>query len=375
MDYSPQVIFMRNAVFKSLWVFLLLMVFVIILVWVFSKKIIKPMEDLVKVAEGVEPGRRAVDITSYRDDELGALINSFGMIYEKAYKTQAGLKSDISTLQDTNLKIKEAQSQMVHMAKMESLGQLVAGVAHELNNPISFIYSNIGQLAKYSRVLIELVDKAKENGGILNKTLEDVDYDYMHEDLPKLLLSCEEGAKRTRDIVNGLKNFSRLDQAEKKDVYLKESLEGTLNLLASEIKHKSNLEVQVKVAEGLEEVFCYAGELNQVFMNIILNAIHAVENKKPGKINIILDLDESKTHQVVTIKDNGVGMTEEVRKQVCEPFYTTKPLGKGTGLGLSISYGIIEKHKGRLVLESQLDVGTTVQVYIPIRGEMVNSVV
>jgi two-component system NtrC family sensor kinase len=249
----------------------------------------------------------------------------------------------------------------VHAAKMASLGQLVAGIAHELNNPISFIYSNMVHLRDYGKKLIGLVDVAGRKGD-LEKAKQDVEFEYIKEDLPRLIDSCEEGAKRTRDIVIGLRNFSRLEEAKIKEVDIHEGIDNTLKLIEGE--YRSRIEIKKNYGQ-LPKVMCYPSQLNQVFMNILTNAMQAIVDQ--GVITITTTT-VGHSRVSVSIKDTGRGMSDEVREKIFDPFFTTKDISSGTGLGMSITYGIVEKHGGNIAVTSSLGKGTEFIVTLPVRA-------
>lgn len=279
-----------------------------------------------------------------------------------------------------NLKQKEAQ--LIQQEKMSSLGQIVAGVAHEINNPINFIHGNLTYIKNYTKDILELLklyqkyylDPVVE---IKNKT-QDIELDFLTEDISKIISSMEMGTERIRKIVLSLRNFSRLDEAERKIVDIHEGIDSTLLILDNRIKSKgkdSGIEI-VKEYGNLPKLECYPGQLNQVFMNIIANSIDALEGKlKPRIIKITTQLNSEKPeiesnleYVTISIQDNGSGIKENLINQVFDPFFTTKPVGKGTGLGLSISYKIIvEKHSGILKCTSQLEKGTEFIIQIPIK--------
>ncbi|MEM9948214.1 MAG: PAS domain-containing protein [Cyanobacteria bacterium P01_D01_bin.36] len=268
--------------------------------------------------------------------------------------------------------LQQTQTQLVQTEKMSSLGQLVAGVAHEINNPVSFIYGNINPANRYAMSLIELLrlyqNHYPEPPEEIEEELEELDFEFMTEDLLNLLSSMKVGAERIRQIVASLRTFSRKDEAEKKSVDVHQGLDSTLMILAHRLKPQSQrAAVQlIKNYGELPPVHCYAGQLNQVFMNIISNAIDAIEAVNTPQITLATALVEDQV--IVTIQDNGVGMPEEVRSQIFNPFYTTKPIGQGTGMGLSISYQIVtERHGGSLQVSSTPGEGTTLRLQIPLQ--------
>lgn len=281
-------------------------------------------------------------------------------------------------LRESEAKLRqEAQilaSQLIQSEKMSSLGQLVAGVAHEINNPISFIYGNLTPAHEYINNLIRLLQLYQQHYPQPNleiiAEIEAIDLNFVIADLPKLLTSMEVGANRIRDIVLSLRNFSRLDEAEFKAVNIHEGIDNTLMILGSRFKNSSNSAVIdiIKEYGNLPLVECYPGQLNQVFMNIIANAIDALETSptQQPQIHIQTQLTDDQ-YIIIRIADNGSGIPENIQKQIFEPFFTTKTVGKGTGLGLSISYQIItQKHQGKLNCISTFGQGTEFLITIPL---------
>lgn len=279
---------------------------------------------------------------------------------------------DLNTALDT---LKAAQSQLVDAEKMASLGQLTAGIAHEINNPINFVTSNIKPLQRDIQDMLSLIEKYNEidqDVDLAKKLSEikdyrdDLDVDYVIEEMDSLLKGIDEGAQRTAEIVRGLKNFSRLDEAELKDADINEGLLSTLTVLNSNI---SRTEVNLSKELGeLPVIECYPGKLNQVFMNIITNGVQAVNDNPEGKEKkILVKSDLVGDNIVIRIKDNGPGIPDDVRAKIFEPFFTTKDVGEGTGLGLSIVHSIIESHKGEIVLESAPGEGTEFIISLPVK--------
>ena len=265
--------------------------------------------------------------------------------------------------------LKAVQSQLVHQEKMASLGQLVAGVAHELNNPIGFIYANFPHLEEYANTLIALLDEMRslplpdDLRQQMEARLADADLDFLRRDLLKIIRSGQSGATRVKEIISSLRSFSRLDEAVVKAVRLEEGLDDTLALLHHHYKKRIEIvrDYQLNTA-----VLCRPGQLNQVFMNIIYNAIQATPDSGIIHVKTYRDNDWA----VVAISDNGKGIEPEILGRIFDPFFTTKKVGEGTGLGLSISYGIVESHGGRIEVVSELDHGTTFTIYLPISAAM-----
>ncbi len=296
-------------------------------------------------------------------------------LYEQAQSKTRELEQAYHELQQT-------QSQLIQSEKMSSLGQLVAGVAHEINNPVNFIYGNLAHANDYLNDLISLLEQYKaaypHPTPELAETIEAIDLDFLLSDLPKLFASMRVGADRIKEIVKSLRTFSRLDEADMKAVDLHESLESTLMILQNRLKAKSDRPA-IQVVQNyspLPKIDCYAGQLNQVFMNLISNAIDAMEERHkqrppeeleadPGCLWITTAVVDNQAR--ITIRDNGTGIPADKLGRIFDPFYTTKAVGKGTGLGLSISYQIVtEKHRGRLYCASQLGQGTEFVIEIPL---------
>jgi len=281
-----------------------------------------------------------------------------------------------AALQDALHDLKQTQAQLVQSEKMSSLGQLMAGIAHEINNPISFIAGNLNHVTHYAKDLLQLVDTYQEvlpsPPPEIQQALVECDRDFVRQDLPRLLSSMKAGSDRIQELVRSFRNFSRLGEAEKKIVDLHEGLNSTLVLLSYRLKpaaERSEIQV-IKHYGTLPEVECYPGSLNQVFMNILANAIdaldeHASDRQPHPRIQIrTAVVDRSVT---ICIADNGPGMKPEVQKRMFEPFFTTKAVGQGTGLGLAISYQIVvERHQGKMYCHSTEAEGTEVTIEIPI---------
>ena len=313
---------------------------------------------------------------------------------EEAIKqSEAQLREKATQLEHTLHELQETQTQLIQTEKMSSLGLLVAGIAHEINNPVSFIYGNIPHATQYTQDLLHLIDLYRQEypqpTPIIQAQEESIDLDFISEDLPKLMNSMQMGAERIRQIVLSLRNFSRLDKAAREPVDLHQGIDNTLLLLQHRVKAKAGrpkIEI-VKEYGELPLVECYAGQMNQVFMNILGNAIDALEelnderlqvkglshNVQPTQeqpttpcIRIGTQLKDDNT-VLIRIADNGPGMTAQVQQQIFDPFFTTKSVGQGTGLGLSISYQIIvDKHGGQLKCVSTPGEGTEFWIELPV---------
>lgn len=327
-----------------------------------SRILLRPIYQVLSAIERSDFDKGLVELPANNETELGLVAESFNDLSRRTYESQKALKDKVGELEKANIEIRETQAKLVHTAKMASLGQLVAGVAHELNNPIGFIYSNMAHLRDYSDKLLHLVSIAKDNPKALDKEIAKADLDYIREDLPKLITSCEEGARRTRDIVLGLRNFSRLDEAQIKEVDLHEGLENTLHLLQGELKNRIQV---IKKFGKIPKVTCHPSQLNQVFMNVLANAAHAIDGE--GTVTISTKPLEGERVEI-SIRDTGKGMNKQTLEKIFDPFFTTKSLGRGTGLGLSISYGVIQKHGGEILVSSEVGQGTEFKIILPVNG-------
>jgi signal transduction histidine kinase len=315
-------------------------------------------------------------------DQLAIAIDQ-AQLYNQSRAATVAATIQAEQLNQVLHNLKQTQAQLIQTEKMSSLGQLVAGIAHEINNPVNFIYGNLTHVNEYTLALLELVELYQKSN--INSTpevqahIEAIDLDFMAEDLPKILVSMKMGANRIREIVLSLRNFSRLDEGDMKPVNIHEGIDSTLLILQNRLKQtlgNAGIEI-VKEYGDIPLVECYAGQLNQVFMNLIGNAIDALdsynsqrtfENIKVNPSQIIIRTELRNSDRItVKIADNGPGMTEAVKQRLFDPFFTTKPAGKGTGLGLAISAQIVtEKHNGAIWCISEPEQGAEFWIEIPI---------
>ncbi|PZO11927.1 MAG: GAF domain-containing protein [Leptolyngbya foveolarum] len=318
--------------------------------------------------------RPEVEFTNQIAAQLGVALQHASLLAHNRSKTEA--------LSNTLNNLKETQAQLIQTEKMSSLGQLVAGIAHEINNPVNFIHANLAHLNEYTgnlfRVLASYQSHYPDPTDDIEALLEEVDLEYIEQDLPKLCSSLSVGTKRIREIVTSLRNFSRLDESSVKTVDLHEGIESTLLILQHRLK-TSDSKTTVKVVKDygdLPLVECHSGQINQVFMNLIANAIDVLLSMEPADDN-----DKTKTITITTqqtspdwvkvsVKDDGEGIEPNVLKKLFDPFFTTKMVGKGTGLGLSISYRIIKEHEGKLYCNSTPGEGAEFVIELPVKGAL-----
>ncbi|NEP06301.1 MAG: HAMP domain-containing protein [Okeania sp. SIO2G4] len=363
-------------------------------------QIVRPILAIAQTAKLVSAGDLTQKVPVITKNEIGFLAQTFNQMIQQLKNSYQQL-SDYShvletkveertqelteknaALEQTLQKLKETQAQLIQNEKMVSLGQLVAGVAHEINNPVNFIYGNIKPAKNYAENLLDLLklyhQYYPEPGDEITDKQEIIDLEFIQEDFPDLLISMEEGSKRIKEIVLSLRKFSRHDESQQKQVDIHKGIDSTLLILQSRLKPKIGFPKIniIKEYSDLPLVRCLAGQLNQVFMNIIANAIDALEMSWEKSNSLFCNIQPyikiqtkfiNKYWIAIHITDNGMGMPEEVKNRIFDPFYTTKPVGKGTGLGLSLSYQIIvEKHQGKFYCNSVVGQGTEFVIELPV---------
>jgi signal transduction histidine kinase len=348
---------------------LMLIVVGAVLSYYLTRSFEKPISSLMRTARKIAAGDLDQTLTLNRKDELGEMAEVLNQMVMNLRNLNENLSRQVQWLRETKDQLAQTQGHLVKQEKMAALGQLVAGVAHELNNPISFVYSNTILLRDSYAELHKLLDFYAAAEGLpqeivrqADKIKGEIDYDYLADDITQALTDCHEGARRVRDIVLNLKTFSRLEDTELQLADITEGIDSTIKILGH-LFRPDRVVLHRNYAE-LPKLECYAGQLSQVWMNLMTNAAQAMNNK--GDLWISTGLENNAV--VVKVRDNGPGIPQEVAAKIFDPFFTTKPVGEGTGLGLSIVHGIIERHEGQIEVKSTIGEGTTFTVTIPLKG-------
>lgn len=315
----------------------------------------------------------AARINIYKKERLDALEENERIVQEQNIILEKKVAERTEELKQTLADLKQTQSKLVDAEKMSSLGQLTAGIAHEINNPINFVSSNIAPLKRDIddlKTIMNKYEEIKETDNVIEKMKEieelkqELDLEYTIEELSTIIYGIEDGARRTTEIVSGLRNFSRLDEGEIQYANINEGVKSTIVLIKNKLEGIT-INMDLGIIPNIE---CYPGKLNQMVMNLIDNAIGAIKEKqfdnKEGIIDIKTKTVEDAIH--ITINDNGIGIEDEVKERIFEPFFTTKEVGQGTGLGLSIVYSIVEQHKGEIEINSEINKGTEITIKLPI---------
>lgn len=336
---------------------------------------IETLEDITERYEAENALRQAHDNLENLVKRRTAQLAEVNLKLEEDIKHRETIENELirrnTELTELNAQFSKAQEQLLQSEKMASIGQLAAGVAHEINNPVGYIFSNFGTLEKYIDDLFEILEcyEATEKHIVsptvkdeLEKIKEKVELDFLKSDIPELMQQSKDGISRVRKIVQDLKDFSRVDSAvEWQWANLHEGIDSTLNIVNNEIKYKADI---VKEYGDIPDVECLPSQINQVIMNLVVNASHAI-TKERGEIVIRTSTDHENV--LIEVRDNGSGISKENVSRIFDPFFTTKPVGKGTGLGLSLSYGIVKKHNGEIRVTSELGEGTSFLVSLPVK--------
>ncbi|MEM9219111.1 MAG: ATP-binding protein [Cyanobacteria bacterium P01_F01_bin.150] len=345
-----------------------------------AQRITRPIRNITVTAQQViEDNNFQLRTSANTQDEIGQLATALNQLIQwvgqythelelagQTLETQVEHRTE--ELQSALKELQDTQAQLIHTEKMSSLGEMMAGIAHEINNPISFVHGNIVPLNEYCQDLLELIKTYQKDYPDPTKRVtekqEDIDLDFLIQDLPCLLDSIKTGTDRVRQIVVSMRNFSRLDEAAIKDVNIHDGINSTLLLLNHRLKH--NVEV-IKNYGDIPQINCSPAQLNQVFTNIISNALDAMfeANSLEKKIFISTSISAN-NHIKISIRDTGPGIVPNVRAKIFDPFFTTKPVGKGTGLGLGICFRIVQQHQGNIEVNSKVNQGTEFVVTLPV---------
>lgn len=375
MDQVRMIQQIRSAASLQLWVTLILLILSIVATYAMVRHISQPLTQLTDYAKRLANRDFSSPVSTTNRDEVGLLANTMNSM-------ATDMQTFIQELESTLAELQQTQSQLVQSEKMAGLGQLVAGVAHEINNPISFIACNVDYAEAYAKQLIDLLaDKHPDQfphltpeqlTPELRKVLEDLDVKFIMTDFPKVLASMRVGTERIQETISSLRSFARLDEAEFKSVDIHKGMDSALMILnrrSSSLGPQKLAVVITKDYGDLGAIPCYAGQLNQVFFNILTNALDAMSDKQfiyPERPQIRISTAIKGELVEIRIQDNGCGVEPSIMPRVFDPFFTTKPVGQGSGLGLAISYQVVvERHQGILVCQSSPSHGTTFRIQIP----------
>jgi two-component system, NtrC family, sensor kinase len=367
----------------------------LLMMWIVNTQLIYPIlllqSDMGRSGRAIAQGEAMTEFKSQRYQVKNELLQAMQSFYQthaqivaamaERDQSELTLKHTAEQLQLTLSTLQQTQAQLVHTEKMSSLGQLGAGFAHEINNPINFIDGNLEHINQYGQDLLTLVrhyqQEVSSPSVTLQKQIKELDLEFIKQDMPSLVSSMRVGSQRIRDLVMHFRNFVRLDESEQKKVDLHEGLESTVILLQSRLKattHRPEIQVERQYAQSAE-VLCHPKQLNQVFMNLITNAIEAIDQGAAQEMaqlapiaspTIKLLTQEDQTHVMIQIADNGIGIAPSIATKVFDPFFTTKDVGQGMGLGLTNSYHIIQQlHEGSLDFAPGAEQGTIFTIRLP----------
>ncbi len=365
-----------NALLEKVKIFIAIFLFIgVFASAIMSRIVINPLDELTKGVKEFAKGNFDFRLKESKFIEINELVNAYNYMAFQLHDLYDSLELKVQertlALERANQEIKETQAMMVHSEKMRSLGELVAGIAHEINNPVNFIHGNIIILDNYVKDMLALIDLYIANESSIsedelkkiNKKKADMDLDFIRDDVKDLIKSCMEGTERTKNIVLDLKNFSRMEEMVLTQFNIPKEIDTTLNILNN--KYKNRITVVKNYDPDVPKIEAFGGQLNQVFMNILDNAQYAIKGE--GTVTISVKREGEKV--VIKFSDTGEGIKKEDIRKVFEPFYTTKPVGQGTGLGMSITYRVIKNHNGEISVDSELGKGTTFTIKLPINYE------
>ncbi|MBU0485751.1 MAG: GHKL domain-containing protein [Proteobacteria bacterium] len=373
----------REIILRSILCLAIFLAASIVLTWLIVREVSTPINQLVSKIKSYGVKLDTTDEMGFLSSTIDQMVNNLSESFATISSLKNGLEIKVrerttelcktnTELTETLQQLKDAQAQLVQSEKLAALGQLVAGIAHEVNNNINFISGALPPLKRTATDLRNInqqytsLSLDQEPAEIKQKLTDirqyqsDLGYEKLMNDFDILMANINEGTRRTSKIVEDLKNFSRPDESEAIKIDLNKNIDNTLALIQHEYKY--NIEIERNYATNLPKLSCFPGQLNQVFMNILLNSIQAINGQ--GMIKIKTWQDDHRVH--ISFKDSGPGMSEEVKKKIFDPFFSTKEVGKGTGLGLSISYGIIKKHQGEIKVESGPNQGTEFEIILPL---------
>ncbi len=358
-----------NPVLEIMVVLVSVLALILLLVGIFSysisRSLLSPFYYLVEQVHAFD-GQRPIRSLMIKEPDVALLAGAFQKMADRIQRMRNELEQKVHELEVANRESQAAQDQLLQSTKMASLGQLVAGVAHELNNPISFIQGNIAPLREYCDSLVRLVGDLSKTADGAKALLNEADFEFIKKDLPKLLGSFDEGTKRTREIISGLRGFSRQDKAQYTEIQVNELIDKAIKFVEPQLKTRIKLERQFS---KVPSIWCVDSQISQVFVNLLTNAIQAIRND--GRIWVNTSLEKKgfgpEGGVKISFQDSGSGIKDENLAKIFDPFFTTKDVGEGTGLGLSISYGIIRSHGGEIKVRSKLGVGTEFIILLPIK--------
>ena len=371
----------RLAIYhQSLFELISYVLFLVIIIGIFASMcfasiISKPLKEVSSAAKKITDGQFDVQIEKSNFAEIDDLIYSCNEMAFQLKELYSSLELKVQertiALETANHKLKETQAMMVHSEKMRSLGELVAGIAHEINNPVNFIHGNIMILQNYVKDLFDVINlyetaegsSPEETKEKIENLKKEIDLDFIKTDVNDLIKSCKEGTERTKNIVLDLKNFSRMEEMVLTQFDIPKEIDTTLNILNN--KYKNRITVIKNYAPDTPKIEAYGGQLNQVFMNILDNAQDAIEGNGTLTINTYKEDENVKIEFI----DTGAGIPKENLQKIFDPFFTTKTVGKGTGLGMSISYRVIKDHNGLIEVESEVGKGTKFTITLPINHQ------